>query len=125
MPIRSRAKSIKFGGISLDEWLDVLLINALPYDVYERHSLEECAWLVLNYWLNSKPRRWGWSWGSWLSFAVFDGNEYYDALSYEEKERLDRMLLRYLEELAEKVEKDERKVAKLEKELRKLLGYLD
>ena len=125
MSIRTRAKSIEFNGITLDEWFEALVINVLSYDVYMRYSDEECAWLVLNYWKNSKPRRWGWSWGSWISW-VFDGNEFYDTLSPRDREKLDRLLLEYVEELAERVdEEDERKMAKLERELRKLLRYSD
>jgi hypothetical protein len=125
MAIRSRAKSIEFNGITLDEWVENFIIVVLSYDVYMRYSDEECAWLVLNYWENSKPRRWGWSWGAWVSW-LFDGNEFYDSLSYEERRELDRLLYEYIEELAEKVdEEDERKMAKLERELRKLLRYLD
>jgi hypothetical protein len=56
---------------------------------------------------------------------VFDGNEFYDALSYKDKERLNKMLSRYLVELAREVDKDERKVAKLERELGRLRGYSD
>jgi len=126
MSIRTRAKSIEFNGITLDEWFEALVINVLSYDVYMRYSDEECAWLVLNYWKNSKPRKWGWSWGSWLSSVVFEGNDFYETLSYKEKKELDRLLLEYVEELAERVdEEDERKMAKLERELKRLLGYLD
>jgi hypothetical protein len=112
----------KFGGLTLDDWFDCcLVLNVLPYEVYLEHSKEEQAWLVLNYWMGSKLRSWGWSWGSWLSSVVFEGNEYYEDLSYEEKKELDEALLNYIKELAEKVEKDEEKVKKLEKKLRKIL----
>jgi hypothetical protein len=114
-------KVVKFNGLTLEDWFDCcLVLNVLPYEVYLRHTKEECAWLVLNYWLNSKPRSWGWSWGSWLSSVVFDGNEFYDALNYEEKNELDQALLDYIAELAEKV--DEKKIVELEEELKKLLN---
>jgi hypothetical protein len=58
--------------------------------------------------------------------VVFEGNDFYETLSYKEKKELDRLLLEYVEELAERVdEEDERKMAKLERELKRLLGYLD
>jgi hypothetical protein len=111
-------KPVKFNGISLEEWFDCLVLNVLPYEVYLKHSKEGTAWLVLNYWYNSKPRSWGWSWGSWLSW-VFDGNEFYMDLSYEEQEELDQALYDYIEKLAEKV--DENRETELKKTLEQLL----
>ena len=108
----------KFNGITLDEWFENLILNVLPYRVYEKYSYEECAWLVLNFWENSAPHSWGWSWGSWLSYVVFAGNEFYEKLSYKKKKELDEALLDYVIELSEKVE--EKKLVELEKELKKL-----
>jgi|YNPMSStandDraft_2_1061718.scaffolds.fasta_scaffold33092_2 hypothetical protein len=108
----------KFNGITLRDWFESLSLNALPFEVWEKHTLEELAWLVLNYWFNSQPRSWGWSWGSWVSWK-FDGNEFYDELSHDEKKKLDKALLEYIEKLAKKI--NEEKEIELKEELKKLI----
>jgi len=100
--------------ISLEEWFEKLILNVLPYEVWLQCSNEESAYLVFQRYMRSPERSWGWSWGSWLS-TIFDGDEFYDALTYEEKIALDEKLLDYVRELAMKVPEERRE------ELKKLL----
>jgi len=99
--------------LSIEEWFEKLVLNVLPYEQWEKHSKEECAYLVFHWYMRSPERSWGWSWGSWLS-VIFDGDEFYDSLQFEEKVKLDEKLLDYVRELAMKVPEEKRK------ELRKL-----
>jgi len=94
--------------ITLNEWFEKLVLNVLSYDVYLEKSKEECAYLVLERYMKSPERSWGWSWGSWLS-NIFSGDEFYYGLSYEEKVKLDRRLFDYITKLAERFEKKHRK----------------
>jgi len=100
--------------LSLEEWFEKLVLNVLPYEGWLGLSDEERAYLVLQRYMRSPERSWGWSWGSWLS-TIFDGDEFYSALSYEEMVELDEKLLDYVKELATKVP-EERK-----EELKKML----
>lgn len=98
-------------GITLEEWFEKLALNVLPYELYESHSREECAFLVFQRYLTSPERSWGWSWGGWLT-VIFDGDEHYMRA---EQEVVDRELLDYVVKLALKVPKEK------QEELKKLL----
>jgi len=100
--------------LSLEEWFEKLYLNVLTYDEWLGLSDEERAYLVLQRYLRSPERSWGWSWGSWLS-TIFDGDEFYYSLKYEEKVKLDEELLDYIKELATKVSEERRE------ELKKML----
>jgi len=100
--------------LTIEEWFEKLVFNVLPYEQWEKHSREECAYLVFQRYMRSPERAWGWSWGSWLS-TIFDGDEFYDSLQFEEKVKLDEELLDYVRELAMKVPEEKRE------ELRKFL----
>jgi hypothetical protein len=86
----------------IEEWFEKLVLNVLSYEQWENHSKEECAYLVFQKYMRSPERSWGWSWGSWLS-VIFNGDEFYDSLDFEEKVKLDKELLDYIKELAMKV----------------------
>jgi len=100
--------------LSLEEWFEKLVLNVLPYEVWLQCSDEEQAYLVFQQYMRSPEQSWGWSWGSWLSI-IFDGDDFYDALSYEEMVELDEKLLDYVKELATKVPEERRE------ELKKML----
>ncbi|DAD54621.1 TPA: hypothetical protein [Aquificae Conch Spring virus] len=97
--------------LTIEEWFEKLVLNVLPYEQWTNYSKEECAYLVFQRYIRSPERSWGWSWGSWLS-TIFDGDEFYDSLSYEEKLRLDEELLNYVKELAMKVSETRREELK-------------
>jgi hypothetical protein len=99
--------------LSIEDWFEKLILNALPYELWSNFSKEECAYLVFQKYMKSPERAWGWSWGSWLS-VIFDGDEFYYSLEFEEKVKLDEELLNYVIELAMKVPESKRE------ELRKL-----
>ena len=92
----------------LELWFEKLVLRVIPYQVYLTLNDTEAAYLVLYKYENSPEKRWGWSWGSWLSW-LFDGDEFYEGLSYEEKKKLDQALYEYIHELADRVS-NERKI---------------
>ena len=93
---------------SLTDWFEKLALRVIPYQVYLSLDETEAAYIILYKFQNSPERSWGWSWGSWLTW-LFDGDEFYEKLSYEEKKALDQALYEYIHELADRVS-NERKI---------------
>jgi hypothetical protein len=96
---------------SIEDWFEKLVLNVLPYEQWTSLSDKECAYLVFQRYMKSPERSWGWSWGEWLS-VIFDGDEFYNSLQYEEKVKLDEELLDYIKELAMKVTEERREELK-------------
>ena len=92
----------------LNHWFEKLALRILSYDLYLSLDNKELAYLILYKYEKSPERSWGWKWGSWLTW-LFDGDEYYQNLSYEEKKKLDQALYEYIQELADRVS-NERKI---------------
>jgi len=92
----------------LEHWFEKLALRILSYDLYLSLDNKELAYLILYKYEKSPERSWGWKWGSWLTW-LFDGDEYYQNLSYEEKKKLDQALYEYIHELADRVS-NERKI---------------
>ena len=86
----------------LEHWFEKLALRILSYDLYLSLDNEELAYIILHKYEKSPEKSWGWRWGSWLTW-LFDGDEYYQSLSYEEKRKLDEELYEYIQKLADQV----------------------
>ncbi len=105
--------------MDLKEWFEKLALNVLPVELYYEYSNEEVAYLILYRYSISPERRWGWSWGSWLS-TIFDCDEFYMSLDFEDQKILDEKLFQYIETLAMKVSEEQQK--KLQNKLKELIS---